>query len=88
MNIADNKKKYRLVKWKVMCRPKNLVGLGIINTSIMNKCLNIKWWWRILSTEPGVMWLDILKAKYFPTSSPPFASAVGGSQFWRQLIKV
>lgn len=31
-NTADNKKKYKMVKWKMICRPKNLGGLGIINT--------------------------------------------------------
>lgn len=36
----------------------------------------------------GVMWFDILKAKYFPSCSPLFGSASGGSQFWRQLVKV
>lgn len=71
-----------------MCRPKSLGGLGIINTSIMNKCLIFKWWWRILTSSPGVMWFDILKAKYFPSSSPLFASAARGSQFWRELVKV
>lgn len=39
-NSADNKKKYMLVKWKIMCRPKNLGGLGIINTSTMNNALS------------------------------------------------
>lgn len=36
-NTADNKKKYRMVKWKTMSKPKNLGGLGILNTSVMNK---------------------------------------------------
>lgn len=71
-----------------MCRPKNLGGLGIMNTAIMNKCLIIKWWWRILNAGPGTLWFDILKAKYFPNSSPLFAPAAGGSQFRRQLVKV
>ena len=31
-------------------------GLGIIDTSVMNKCLIIKWWWCIFNTEPGVLW--------------------------------
>lgn len=75
-----------MVKWEVMCRPKNLGG--IINTPIMNKCLIIKWWRRILSIEPSVLWFGILKAKYFPTSSPLFASAISGSQFWHQVVKV
>ena len=26
-NSSDIKRKYRMVKWKLICRPKNLVGL-------------------------------------------------------------
>lgn len=63
-------------------------GLGIINKTAMNKCLIIKWLWRIVSTDPDTMWLKILKAKYIHNSSPMFASAVGGSQFWKSLVKV
>ena len=87
-NAADNRRKYRFVKWKLMCRPKNLVGLGILNTSIMNQCLMIKWWWKIMSAEDQPLWLLILKAKYFPSSSPMFALPRGGSQFWKSLVKV
>lgn len=38
-NTADNKEKYWLVKWRLMCRPKSMGGLGILNTSITKKCL-------------------------------------------------
>lgn len=86
-NSADNKK-YILVKLKLMCRPKNMGGLGIINMAVMNKCLIIKWWWRILTADCDTLWLKLLKAKYFPNSSPMFTSAAGGSQFWRNLVKV
>ena len=41
-----------------------------------------------MTLEERPFWLSILKAKYFPSSSPMFASASGGSQFWRQLVKV
>lgn len=59
---VDNKKKYRSVKWKIMCRPKSLGGgLGIMNTAIMNKCLIIKWCWKILTTGPDTLWFQILK---------------------------
>ena len=87
-NAADNRRKYRLVKWKLMCRPKNLGGLGIINMSVMNKCLMIKWWWKIMSSGASSLWYSILKAKYFPHSSPMFAGARHGSQFWKDPIKV
>ena len=33
-------------------------------------------------------WLNLLKAKYFPSSSPMFAPSSGGSQFWRQLVSI
>ena len=87
-NAADNKQKYRLVKWQLMCRPKNLGGLGIINTLVMNKCLLIKWWWKIMTTGAESLWYSILKAKYFPHSNPMFASARRGSQFWKNLVIV
>lgn len=41
-NSTENKKKYMLVSWKLMCRPKSKGGLGFIDTSLMNKCLIIK----------------------------------------------
>ena len=87
-NAADNKRKYRMVRWDIICRPKAKGGLGIINTRVMNNCLMIKWWWKIMTLEELPPWLSILKAKYFPSSSPMFAPAAGGSQFWHQLVKV
>ena len=87
-NSADNKRKYRLVKWQLMCKPKNLGGLGIINTRVMNICLLIKWWWKIMTVGADVLWFSILKAKYFPNSNPMFAPARRGSQFWKALVKV
>ena len=41
-----------------------------------------------MSLEERPLWLSFLKAKYFPSSSPMLASSSGGSQFWRQLVKV
>ena len=71
-----------MVKWEHICRPKSLGGLGIINTLVMNKCLIIKWWWKIMSTTTDKpLWYNILKAKYFPSSSPMFARATGAPQF-------
>ena len=87
-NAADNRRKYRLVKLQLMCRRKNLRGLGIINTFVMNKCLLIKWWWKIMSSGAGSLWYAILKAKYFPHSSLMFAGARCGLQFWKDLIRV
>jgi hypothetical protein len=32
-----NKKKYRLTKWSILCRPKDQGGLGILDLEIQNK---------------------------------------------------
>lgn len=52
------------VKWDIVYRTKSLGGLGILNTQVMNGCLIIKWWWRIMTATPGTLWFDILKARY------------------------
>lgn len=33
------KKKYRLTKWSVLCTPKDLGGLGILDLRLQNRCL-------------------------------------------------
>ena len=33
-----HKKKYRLVKWKLICQPKTQGGLGVQDLEIQNKC--------------------------------------------------
>src|SRR3954467_3768615 len=34
-NSADNKRKYQMLKWKTMCQPKKVGGLGIMDTTTM-----------------------------------------------------
>jgi hypothetical protein len=35
----NHKKKYRLAKWGIICRPKVQGGLGVLNLELRNKCL-------------------------------------------------
>jgi hypothetical protein len=50
----DNlKKKYRLSKWNIICRPKDQGGLGIEVLKINNKRLLSKWLFK-LQNEQGV----------------------------------
>jgi hypothetical protein len=46
-----DKKKYRLTKWDILCRPKDQGGLGIIDLEIQNICLLSKWIVNLLNTE-------------------------------------
>jgi hypothetical protein len=39
--------KYHMVKWYVICRPKQFGDLGIIKTQILNECLMVKWIWKL-----------------------------------------
>jgi hypothetical protein len=48
------KKKYRLSKWNMICRPKDQGGLGIEVLDIKNNCLLSKWLFKIIN-EDG-MW--------------------------------
>ena len=50
----QNKRKYRLSKWNIVCRPKDQGSLGIEVLELKNKCLLSKWLFKLL-TEEG-MW--------------------------------
>ena len=61
--IDENKNKYRLAKWDVICRPKDQGGLGIENLEVKNRCLLSKWLYR-LSIERDGVWAQLLRNKY------------------------
>ena len=44
----NDKRKYRLAKWDIICRPKDQGGLEITNLWIQNKCLLSKWLFKII----------------------------------------
>jgi hypothetical protein len=56
------KKKYRLVKWNVVCRPRDQGGLGIHDLEAKNIALLGKWLYKLL-IEDGV-WQILLRRKY------------------------
>jgi hypothetical protein len=57
-----HKRKYRLTKWSILCRPKDEGGLGIPDLEIQNRCLLSKWLFKLIN-ETGI-WQQILKNKY------------------------
>jgi len=58
----EHKKKYRLVKWSILCQPKEIGGLGIKNLDIQNRCLLSKWLFKLINEE-GI-WQSLLRNKY------------------------
>jgi hypothetical protein len=65
----SEKKKYRLVKWSTVCKPKDQGGLGVYDLQVKNFALLGKWLLKLL-TEDGV-WQTVLKRKYVGSKSVP-----------------
>ena len=57
-----HKRKYRLSKWDILCRPKEQYGPGIMDLKVQNKCLLSKWLFK-LTNEDGI-WQQILRKKH------------------------
>jgi hypothetical protein len=80
------KRKYRLAKWSVLCRPKDHGGLGIQDLQIKNRALLGKWLYKLL-TEEGI-WQTLLKRKYI--GSKALSQVIwkpGDSHFWAGLME-
>ncbi|KAJ1262492.1 hypothetical protein BS78_09G112100 [Paspalum vaginatum] len=76
----ENKKKYRLTKWSILCQPKDQVGFGILDLNTKNSALLSKWLYKLL-TSNGT-WQQILRNKYI--GSKPLAQVewkIGDSTF-------
>jgi hypothetical protein len=58
----QHKKKYRLMRWNIICQPKEQGGLGIQNINVQNRCLLSKWLFKLINEE-GI-WQKLLKRKY------------------------
>ncbi|MBW4964619.1 hypothetical protein, partial [Sulfitobacter sp. CW3] len=56
------KRKYRLAKWDIICKPKDQGGLGIENLEVKNRCLLSKWLYK-LSIETDATLAQILRNK-------------------------
>ena len=51
MEGSEDKKKYHLVKWEELLVSKRGGGLNIIDLSVQNKSLMMKWLWKFASPE-------------------------------------
>jgi hypothetical protein len=57
-----HKKRYRLVKWSILCKPKSLGGMGITHLETQNICLLSKWLFKLMNEDR--LRQDILRKKY------------------------
>jgi hypothetical protein len=81
-----HKKKYRLTRWNIICRPKDQGGLGIDVLELKNKSLLCKWLFKLLN-ENGV-WQELLTNKYLHSKSlSQVTSQPSDSPFWKGIMK-
>lgn len=53
-----HKKKYSLTKWSIVCTPRDMGGLGVLDLDLQNKCLLSKWLFKLINEEG--LWQSIL----------------------------
>jgi hypothetical protein len=84
---SSQKHRYRLVKWDILCRPKEQGGLGILDLQLQNKCLLPKWLVNLLNTD-GI-WQTLLQNKYLRSKSLSQVEAKPYDfHFWRGLMHI
>jgi hypothetical protein len=82
-----HKKKYRLTKWNIVCRPKDQGGLGIKVLELKNKCLLSKWLFKLINEE-GI-WQELLRNKYLHSKCLAEVQAKPlDSPFWKGLMRI
>jgi hypothetical protein len=82
-----HKRKYRLTRWNILCRPKDHGGLGIEVLELKNKCLLSKWLFKLLN-EGGV-WQELLKNQYLHSKTlSQVVAKPSYSLFWKGLMRV
>ena len=76
-----------LTKWDIICRLKDLGGLGVENVEVKNRCLLTKWLYR-LSIETEGMWVQILRNKYLQSKTLAQVTVrPNDSPFWKGLMR-
>jgi len=83
----EHKKKYRLAKWSILCKPRCMGRLGILDLEVQNQCLLSKWLFKLFN-EDG-LWQEIIKKKYIKDKClSQIGKRPGVSHFWSGLMEV
>jgi hypothetical protein len=61
----EKKRKVHWASWDILTCPKNLVGVGLKDTKLMNQALLARQCWRIIN-KPESLCARLLKSIYFP----------------------
>ncbi|XP_042499782.1 uncharacterized mitochondrial protein AtMg00310-like [Macadamia integrifolia] len=73
------------IAWSTICQPKNMEGLDIKKSTVMNLALLAKKGWELL-VHPSSLWHSLMKKKYFPHSTFLHAKCpVTASWGWKSI---
>lgn len=64
-NGNGDKKKWALVAWHKLCKPKSMGGLNLVDPSVVNMTCGAKMWWKWIK-EPNLPWARLWKEKCIP----------------------
>jgi hypothetical protein len=82
---SGQKKKYHMVKWEELAKPKEHGGLGFTEIIVMNMCLLSKWIFKLERGDDD-MCCKLLKKKYLKEGF--FSSTEGFHSFGRDSMKL
>lgn len=60
---AQNERKIHLANWPMLCRPKKIGGLGILDIKVFNQAILSKWYWQWHSKQEK-MWKRLFRVLY------------------------
>jgi hypothetical protein len=70
---TGKRRKYHMIKWEALSRPKEFGGLGFMDVRAMNICLLVKWIDKLERGEEGLC-CSLLRRKYIGHNSQEYLS--------------
>ena len=84
---TNKKRKYHMVKWEALIRPKEFGGVGFLDIRVMNICLLVKWIERLERRDDSIC-IQLLCRNYLGDKSIFQLTRSVGSQFWKGILSV
>ncbi|WVZ62946.1 hypothetical protein U9M48_012634, partial [Paspalum notatum var. saurae] len=78
----ENKRKYRLAKWIILCQPRDQGGLGILDLNTKNIALLSKWLYKLLTSDGSTFGSSGMESWGLPLLVMPNEGKTRFSSLW------